>query len=192
MAKGLLVVYTGASGVGKGTIMERLLADNDNLRLSVSATTRDPRPGEVDGVNYHYVSLDEFNKMIEEDQLLEYASYCGNMYGTPKAAALELLNQGYDVMLEIEVKGYQQVKRLFPDCVTIFVLPPSLEELERRLRNRGTEPDDVIKERLKTAVEEMEYAPQFDYRVINDDIDRAENEILDIISNIKKERNKEN
>lgn len=192
MAKGLLVVYTGASGVGKGTIMERLLADNDNLRLSVSATTRDPRPGEVDGVNYHYVSLDEFNKMIEDDELLEYASYCGNMYGTPKAAALELLNQGYDVMLEIEVKGYQQVKRLFPDCVTIFVLPPSLEELERRLRNRGTEPDDVIKERLKTAVEEMEYAPQFDYRVINDAVDRAENEILDIISNIKKERNKEN
>ena len=115
MAKGLLVVYTGASGVGKGTIMEKLLADNKNLKLSVSATTRAPRPGEVDGVNYHYITKDEFNNMIDNDLLLEHATYCGNMYGTPKAAVLELLEKGFDVMLEIEVKGYEQVKRLYPE-----------------------------------------------------------------------------
>ena len=192
MAKGLLVVYTGASGVGKGTIMEKLLADNKNLKLSVSATTRAPRPGEVDGVNYHYITKDEFNNMIDNDLLLEHATYCGNMYGTPKAAVLELLEKGFDVMLEIEVKGYEQVKRLYPECVTIFVLPPDVKELERRLRKRGTETEDVIKERLARAVEEMEYAPKFDYQVINDDVDRAEKEILDIITNIKNDRNKEN
>ena len=187
MARGQLIVYTGASGVGKGTIMEQLLADNDNLRLSVSATTRAPRPGEVDGVNYHYVTKEEFNNMIENDLLLEYATYCDNMYGTPKASALELIEKGFDVMLEIEVKGYEQVKKLFPDCVTIFVLPPSLEELERRLRKRGTETDEVIAQRLSRAVEEMEYAPAFDYQVINDDVERAKNEILNIIANIKNE-----
>ena len=106
MAKGQLIVYTGASGVGKGTIMEQLLADNSNLRLSVSATTRAPRPGEVDGVNYHYVTKEEFNNMIENNLLLEYATYCDNMYGTPKASVLDLIEKGFDVMLEIEVKGF--------------------------------------------------------------------------------------
>lgn len=187
MAKGQLIVYTGASGVGKGTIMEQLLADNDNLRLSVSATTRAPRPGEVDGVNYHYVTREEFDRMIENDLLLEYAQYCDNMYGTPKASVLDLIEKGFDVMLEIEVKGYEQVKKLFPECVTIFVLPPSIEELERRLRKRGTETDDVIAQRLSRAVEEMEYAPAFDYQVINDDVERAKTEILNIIANIKNE-----
>ncbi len=192
MAKGLLVVYTGASGVGKGSIMKKLLADNDNLRLSVSVTTRDPRPEDTPGVTYNFITVDEFNQMVADDVLLEHAEYCGNFYGTPKAAALELLEQGYDVMLEIEVKGFEQIKRLYPDCVTIFVMPPSLEELERRLRERATEPDEVIKERLATAVEEMKSAPLFDYTVINDTVERAGNEVLDIIANIKKERIEEN
>ncbi|MBQ4129259.1 MAG: guanylate kinase [Ruminococcus sp.] len=191
MDKGLLIVYTGASGVGKGTVMKRLLESNDNLRLSVSATTRAPRPGETDGVEYHFVTEDRFLEMIDKSELLEHAVYCGNHYGTPEKSVRDMLSSGLDVMLEIEVKGYLQIKKLFPDCVTIFVLPPSLEELERRLKGRGTETDDVVKERLNRAIEEMEYAKYFDYQVINDDVERTKDEILDIISKIKKERTME-
>lgn len=189
MAKGLLIVYTGASGVGKGTVMKELLKSNENLKLSVSATTRAPRPGETNGVEYHFVTKEQFENMIENNELLEHAVYCDNMYGTPKFAVLELLEKGYDVMLEIEVKGYQQVKNLYPECVTIFVLPPSVEELERRLTGRGTEAPEVIAQRLNQAKTEMTFASEFDYQVINDDVDRTKNEILDIIANIKKDRN---
>lgn len=192
MDRGLLIVYTGASGVGKGTVMKELLKSDDNLKLSVSATTRLPRPGETNGVEYHFVTKDEFEELIKSDGLLEYARYCDNYYGTPKKAVFDMLNKGIDVFLEIEVKGFLQIKEKCPDCVTIFLLPPSMEELERRLTGRGTEPIDVIKKRLETAKEELAYAPQFDYQVINDDVDRAKEEILNIISIIKKERNKEN
>lgn len=192
MDKGLLIVYAGASGVGKGTIMKQLLKSNDKFRLSVSATTRSPRPGETNGVEYHFVSKPDFEDLIRTDGLLEYASYCDNYYGTPKKAVFDMLNSGIDVFLEIEIKGFLQIKEKFPDCVTIFLLPPSLEELENRLTGRGTEAPEVIKKRLDTAKEELTYAQQFDYTVINDDVERATNEILDIISNIKKERNKEN
>lgn len=193
MDKGLLIVYAGASGVGKGTIMKKLLNSDDNFRLSVSATTRLPRPGERDGVEYHFVSKEEFEELIRTDGLLEYAQYCDNFYGTPKKAVFDMLNKGIDVFLEIEIKGFLQIKDKYPQCVTIFLLPPSLEELELRLVGRGTEPADVIKKRLDTAKSELTYAKQFDYTVINDDVERAKNEILDIISNIKKERNnKEN
>ncbi len=192
MDKGLLIVYAGASGVGKGTIMKQLLKSNDKFRLSVSATTRSPRPGETNGVEYHFVSKPDFEDLIRTDGLLEYASYCDNYYGTPKKAVFDMLNSGIDVFLEIEIKGFLQIKEKFPDCVTIFLLPPSLEELENRLTGRGTEAPEVIKKRLDTAKEELTYAQQFDYTVINDDVERATKEILDIISNIKKERNKEN
>ncbi len=192
MAKGLLIVYAGASGVGKGTIMKRLLNSNSNFRLSVSATTRGPRPGEIDGVHYSFVTKDEFQNLINNDGLLEYANYCGNFYGTPKKAVYDMLDMGIDVFLEIEIKGFLQIKEKYPECVSIFLLPPSIEELERRLVGRGTEEPDVINKRLKTAKEELTFADQFDYTVINDDVDRATNEVLDIISNIKKERNKEN
>lgn len=192
MAKGLLIVYAGASGVGKGTIMKELLKSDDNLKLSVSATTRSPRPGETNGVEYHFVTKDEFEELIKSDGLLEYASYCDNYYGTPRKAVFDMLDKGIDVFLEIEIKGFLQIKERCPDCVTIFLLPPSMDELEKRLVGRGTEPLDVIKKRLDTAREELTYAEQFDYKVINDDVDRAKNEILDIISNIKNERNKEN
>ncbi len=192
MDKGLLIVYAGASGVGKGTIMKELLKSNDNLKLSVSATTRAPRPGETNGVEYHFVAKDEFEELIKSDGLLEYASYCDNYYGTPKKAVFDMLDKGIDVFLEIEIKGFLQIKEKYPDCVTIFLLPPSMEELEKRLKGRGTEPLDVIEKRLNTAKEELTYSEQFDYKVINDDVDRAKEEILSIISNIKKERNKEN
>lgn len=185
MDKGLLIVYTGASGVGKGTIMKRLLESNDNIRLSVSATTRNPRPGETNGVEYYFVSVDEFKKMIENNELLEHAQYCGNYYGTPEKSVRDMLDKGLDVMLEIEVEGYKQIKNMFADCVTIFVLPPSIEELQRRLSGRGTETSDVIEKRLNRAVEEMEFAKEFDYQVINDDVERAKDEILSIISKIK-------
>lgn len=189
MDKGLVVVYTGASGVGKGTVLREVLASNDNLRFSVSATTRAPRPGEIDGVQYHFVSVDKFEKMLADGELLEHTVYCDNYYGTPAQSVHDSINKGYDTVLEIEVEGYLQIKKLFPDCLTIFVLPPSLEELERRLSNRGTESKEVVRQRLERAVVEMGYADQFDYQVVNDDIDRAKNEILEIIAKTKAERN---
>lgn len=193
MDKGLLIVYAGASGVGKGTIMKRLLDSDDNFRLSVSATTRAPRPSERDGVEYHFVTKEQFEELIQTDGLLEYAQYCDNFYGTPKKAVFDMLDRGIDVFLEIEIKGFLQIKEKYPQCVTIFLLPPSIEELKQRLVGRGTESADVIEKRLNTAKSELTYAQQFDYTVINDDVERAKNEILDIISNIKKERNnKEN
>ncbi len=192
MTKGLLIVYAGASGVGKGTIMKELLKSDSNFRLSVSATTRAPRPGETNGIEYHFVSKSDFEELIKDDGLLEYASYCDNYYGTPKKAVFDMLDSGIDVFLEIEIKGFLQIKEKYPDCVTIFLLPPSMEELEKRLTGRGTEPPEVIRQRLDTAKKELTYAEQFDYTVINDDVERAKNEILSIISNIKKERNKEN
>lgn len=183
--RGLLIVYTGASGVGKGTIMKELLEKNPNLRLSVSATTREPREGERDGREYYFVSEERFDRMIAEDGFLEHAEYVGNKYGTPKDAVFRMLDQGLDVILEIEVKGFLQVKKAYPDCVTIFIAPPSFEELQARLRGRGTESDEVIAERLKTAEHELQSQSLFDYVVINDDLDRAVKEVLSIIAENK-------
>ena len=185
--KGLLIVYTGASGVGKGTIMKELLRKNPNLRLSVSATTRAPREGEVDGREYYFVSHEKFDNMIAEDGFLEYAEYVGNKYGTPKEAVFRMLDEGLDVILEIEVKGFLQIKKACPECVTIFIAPPSFEELQLRLRGRGTEDEEVIAERLKTAERELQHQHLFDYVVINDDVDRAADEVLSIIANRKNE-----
>ncbi len=184
--KGLLIVYTGASGVGKGTIMKELLRKNPNLRLSVSATTRAPREGEVDGREYYFVTHEQFDKMIAEDGFLEHAEYVGNKYGTPKEAVFRMLDEGLDVILEIEVKGFLQIKKACPECVTIFIAPPSFEELQLRLRGRGTEDEEVISERLRTAEQELQSKELFDYVVINDDVDRAADEVLSIIA-----RNKE-
>lgn len=183
--KGLLIVYTGASGVGKGTIMKKLLAANPNLRLSVSATSRPPREGELDGREYYFVSRERFDEMIAEGGFLEHAEYVGNKYGTPKAPVMQMLDEGLDVILEIEVKGFLQVKEAYPACVTIFIAPPSFEELEARLRGRGTETEEVIAERLKTAEQELQSRNLFDYIVVNDDVDRAAEEILSIISDRK-------
>lgn len=188
MSKGLLVVYAGASGVGKGTIMKRLLAENPNIRLSVSATTRAPREGEQDGREYYFVTREEFDKLIAEDGFLEHAEYVGNCYGTPKAPVFKMLDEGLDVFLEIELKGFLQIKKAYPECVSIFVVPPSFEELQARLRGRGTETPEVIAERLKTAEKELSHQHLFDYVVVNDDPDRAAKEVLSIISAIKTEK----
>lgn len=188
MAKGLLIVYTGASGVGKGTIMKQLLAQNSNFRLSVSVTTRAPRPGETDGVEYSFVSKETFLDLIQQDGLMEYTQYCDNFYGTPKKQLFDMLENGYDVFLEIEVEGFLQIKEKYPDCVTIFILPPSIDVLRHRLTKRGTEPIDVIEQRLAQAQRELTFAEKFDYQVVNDDYVRAANEIINIVKIIKKDK----
>lgn len=184
---GVLIVFTGASGVGKGTVMKKILAADPNNWLSVSMTTRSPREGEVAGVDYNYVSVDQFKKMMAEDAFLESACYCQNYYGSPKAPVEENLKNGKNVFLEIEVQGFEQVRKLYPDCLSIFLLPPSIEVLEQRLRGRGTEKEEVIQERLNTALGEISRSNEYRYNVVNDDIDRAVEEILNII---KKERAK--
>lgn len=179
--RGTLVLYTGSSGVGKGTLMERLLAADKSIRLSVSNTTRKPREGEIDGVHYNFVTEDEFVDLINKDGYLEYAKYCENYYGTPKQQVDDLLDAGYNVFLEIEVQGGLQVMKKYPDILSIFILPPSMDSLERRLRRRGTEDEETIQKRLATAKEEMKYKNRYKYNVVNGDLDVAVDEILDIL-----------
>ena len=180
--RGTLFVYSGCSGVGKGTIMKEPLARNKKIKLSVSATTRDPRPGETNGVEYFFVTHDEFNSMIEEDGFLEHEEFCGNYYGTPRKAVEEMLDNGYNVFLEIEVKGGVSVINRHPECVSIFILPPTLEELEHRLRSRGTETEEDVTKRLQTAIDELKIAPFYKYQVVNADLESAIAEVLDIVS----------
>lgn len=180
--KGLLIVVSGPSGSGKGTVLSKVFETNKDMFYSVSATTRAPRPGEVHGKHYYFLTREEFEQRIKNGGMLEYASYCGNYYGTPRAAVEEKCNAGFDVVLEIEVQGAMQVKKACPDCVTIFIVPPSAKELEKRLRGRGTESDEVIKKRLETAVSEIEYAKKYDYIVVNDDVDIAAGKIGSIVA----------
>ncbi len=179
--KGLLVVVSGFSGAGKGSIMKRILQKYDNYALSISATTRDPRPGEMDGQDYFYKTQKQFEKMIDKDELIEYASYQGNYYGTPKAYVEKQLNSGKDVILEIEVQGATKVKELLPDTVLIFVTPPSAAELRDRLTKRATESADQIRGRLRRAVVEAEYMPTYDYILVNDDLETAVTELDEIV-----------
>lgn len=179
--RGTLVLYTGSSGVGKGTLMERLLDADKSIRLSVSNTTRKPRKGEIDGVHYNFVTEEEFEDLINKDGYLEYARYCENYYGTPKKQVDDLLDNGYNVFLEIEVQGGLQIMEKYPDILSIFILPPSMESLERRLRRRGTEDEETIQKRLEAAKEEMQYKDKYKYNVVNSDLDVAVNEILDIL-----------
>ncbi len=183
--QGTLILYTGSSGVGKGTILAELMKRDDNLRLSVSNTTRAPREGEVDGVHYNFVSVEEFEKQIEQDGYLEYAKYCDNYYGTPKKQVFELLDEGYDVFLEIEVQGGVQILEKYPDILSIFILPPSMEVLEHRLNKRGTEDAETIKKRLEQAEEEIKYKDRYKYNVVNAELEKAVDEIMDIL---KRER----
>lgn len=182
MQKGLLIVVSSPSGGGKGTILKELFQRNDNLRMSVSATTRAPRPGEQDGVHYFFISKEQFESNIEHNQMLEYASYCGNYYGTPKAPVEAWLNEGHDVVLEIEVQGGRQIKAAAPDCVSLFILPPSLTVLEKRLRGRGTETEEVIEKRLSAAREEIRCVRDYDYAVINDTVEQAVSDIEAILA----------
>lgn len=183
--RGMLVLYTGSSGVGKGTIMQELLKRDKNIRLSVSNTTRPPREGEIDGVHYNFVTKEQFESLIKNDGYLEYAEYCGNYYGTPKQQVEDLLNQGYDVFLEIEVCGGLQIMEKYPDVLSIFVLPPSIDTLEKRLRRRGTEDEETILKRLGEAKREIECSEKYKYVVVNDRLEDAVDEILDIL---KKEK----
>ena len=179
--KGLLIIFSGPSGSGKGTIMKSLLASREDTVLSVSMTTRAPRPGEIDGYHYHFVTREEFEKTIAEDGFLEYAEYNGNFYGTPEAPIRRLLNEGKNVMLEIEVQGAEKVMDHRSDVVSIFITTPSYAELERRLRGRGTEPEEVIQKRMKTSQYELSRAFRYQYIVLNDEVDKAVDRITTII-----------
>ena len=187
MSRGLLLVISGPAGSGKGTVIKYLMEKERDIAYSVSATTRSPRPGEVDGVNYHFISVDDFKLRIEQGGILEYTEYCGNFYGTPKKEAEEVLDAGKNLILEIEVEGAANVKRLCPDAVLIMLLPPSHAEQERRLRGRGTEPEDKILARLAQAREEIKQLGIYDYIVYNQD-GAAEECAQDISSIIRAER----
>ena len=180
--KGVLVVFSGPSGVGKGTVRKRFFEImGDKLYYSISMTTRAMREGEQDGVDYHFVSREKFLEEIEKDNVLEYNEYVGNFYGTPKDKVFEKINAGIDVVLEIEVNGARMIKEKVPNCVSIFIGPPSFESLKTRLVGRNTESADVIEKRLNKAKDEIASANQYDYIVINDDVDVAANEVISII-----------
>lgn len=188
--KGILFILSGPAGVGKGTVRKRLFEQETHLKYSVSATTREKRPGEVEGVDYFYKTKEQFEEMIAKGMLLEYAKYVDNYYGTPKEYVVNELAKGNDVFLEIEVQGAMQVKENFPEGVFIFLFPPSLEELKNRIVNRGTESKDVIIERLKEARNEIEMMREYDYVVVNDDVDKAVEKVKSIIvsEHCKRER----
>ena len=168
MSKGILVVVSGFSGAGKGTVMRRLLEKYDNYALSVSVTTRDPRPGEKDGREYFFRTREEFEKLIQEDALIEYAQYVENYYGTPRSYVEQQLEAGKDVILEIEIQGAQKIREKNPEALLVFVTPPSVEELKSRLIGRGTETMEVIEGRLKRAAEESKGMDQYEYLLINE------------------------
>ncbi|MCM1381644.1 MAG: guanylate kinase [Muribaculaceae bacterium] len=180
MNKGMLIVVSGPSGCGKGTVLAEILK-SDKVFYSVSATTRSPRPGETDGVNYYFLTKDKFEKLIDEDGMLEYAKYCGNYYGTPKKPVEDMLEQGKHVILEIEVQGAMKIMEKRPEAVFVFILPPSLKELERRLKKRGTEAEDVVKKRLNEAAGEIKQAYRYNYAVINGELEKAVDDLKAII-----------
>ena len=182
MSNGKLIVISGASGVGKGTVLDLMMEQRNDLFFSVSATTRDPRPGEVDGKHYFFISRECFEEMIKNDEFLEYDAHAANYYGTLRGQAEAKQKQGH-VLLDIEPKGAAQVRQSAPDAILIFIMPPSMEELERRLRGRGDTPEDQIAMRMERAGWEMEQRSWYDHVVVNDDARRCADEILSIISN---------
>lgn len=175
--KGSLFVISGASGVGKSTVIAKLLAENSKLYFSISCTTRAPREGEVDGVNYYFIRREEFERRIEAGEFLEHAQYVGNYYGTSRSAVQEKLDAGFDVLLDIEVQGAEQVKKNCPEAVLVFMIPPSFEELARRLRARNTDSEEKIQGRLQRAREEYEKIPSYQYLVVNDQLEDAVQEL---------------
>ncbi len=186
MKKGILLVVSAPSAGGKGTILKELFRQDGNLRMSVSATTRQPRPGEENGKDYYFMSREEFQELVAGGRMLEHAEYVGNCYGTPREPVEEWLAQGLDVVLEIDVQGGAQIKRLAPDCVSVFITPPSMEVLEKRLRDRGTEDDETVCKRLAAAREELPHAEDYDYIVVNDRLEDAVEDMLAILRSEKR------
>lgn len=193
MNRGLLIVVSGASGTGKGTVCKKILNDMPEVAYSISATTRAPRPDEVDGREYYFISRDEFKAWIADGKFLEYAEVYGNFYGTPLNKIRERLNRGEDILLEIDVQGALNVKRKMPEGVYIFLLPPSLDELKRRIEGRGTETPESLNRRLANAVAEIKIGLEYDYAVVNDSVDVAAAQIKTILAaeRCKVERNRD-
>lgn len=179
--KGILIVVSGFSGAGKGTLMTRLIEKYDTYALSVSMTTREARDGEIDGINYFFLRKEEFEEKIKENALVEYANYCGNYYGTPREYVEQQLQLGKDVILEIEIQGALKIKQNFPNALLLFVMPPDVAELRKRLVGRGTETLDVIEKRLMRAKEESAGIEEYDYIVINDDLEQCVDEVNEIV-----------
>ena len=182
--KGTLVLFSGPSGVGKDTVLEVVLNKNRDLQKSISLTTRDIRENEMDGKDYYFITQSAFDELVKNNEVLEFAQYGKNFYGTPKAPIDKWLSEGKTIILKIEVQGAKKIKELYPDAVGIFIMPPSMEELEKRLRLRGTESEDDIKRRLDIAKNEMEKSVDYDYLVVNDDIDLASDNVLDIVKSL--------
>ena len=180
--KGLLIVLSGPSGVGKDTVIEQVIKNDSSITRSISATTRPARPGELNGRDYLFISEDEFCKNITEDRLLEYTKYCENYYGTLKKSVEEILADGQNVILKIEVDGAKQIKEKCPDSLRIFILPPTMQELKNRLLNRGSEPYKNLEIRLKRAIEEIKFSLQYDYIVVNDNVDECAAAINSIVN----------
>ena len=188
MSKGILYIMSGPSGTGKGTICNEIIKRRD-INLSVSVTSRDKRVGEIAGVTYNYISVDEFRKLIEDDKMLEWAMYGENYYGTPKENIEKMLEAGKDVLLEIEVQGALQVKAKMPEAVMMFIVPPSMEVLKKRLIDRGRETEDEIKTRIKTA--QVEFAKSFQYNdiIVNDDLEECVNKVMSLMDGYRESRN---
>ena len=183
MSKGFLVIISRFSGAGKGTIVKKLIKDDQNYALSISMTTRKPRQGERDGIEYFFVDKEIFEQKIMQGNLLEYASYCENYYGTPKEYVESQLNAGKDVILEIEIQGALKIKELIPDCLLLFITPPTANELRKRLVGRGTETQEVIEKRLERAVEESEGIEAYDFIIVNDDLEECVKAVHAVIKN---------
>lgn len=183
--KGRLIVVSGPSGVGKGSLCQKLRERISNLAFSVSATTREPREGEVDGVNYHFISKEQFENLIVKDGFVEYSYHFDNYYGTLKKQVEDLLNKGKEVLLEIDVKGGEQVKKMYPESVFIFIMPPTLVELKKRISSRGSETKEEVFNRISRYFEELSYIEKYDYFVINDDIETAVEDLSSIIKTQK-------
>ncbi len=187
MSEGILVIFSGPSGSGKGTVLKKYLAENDDARVSVSMTTRQPREGDIDGVHYYFVTREYFEKKIADNKMLEYAEYNHNMYGTPKDPVDEMLREGKTVFLEIEVQGAEKIRKLYPDAVSIFLMPPSMRVLEERLRGRQSEDEETINHRLVIAREEIRRASEYEYIVVNDTVDNAA-EVMDKIITAERQK----
>ena len=181
MTRGKTFIICGPSGVGKGTVVGKLLTEDPSLYFSVSATTRDPRPGEVDGVHYHFLTKEQFQNWVDEDRFLEHATFVDNSYGTPALYVDQAMEEGRDVILDIEIQGAEQVKAKRPETIRIYIAPPSWSELEKRLIGRGTESEEKVRSRLKRGREEFAAAKDFDYFVINDTVEKAAAEIRAIM-----------